>query len=160
MKSIAKIMSLSALLLFLSGCATIVNNEPAKFDLQSDPTSAKVVVTDISNNKVVMNAQTPFSVTLDKKKGYFSGKTYSVLVQKEGFKNIQFDIKPTLSGWYICNVFFGGFLGWLIVDPISGGMWNLKPETSENVVLKKDTITIKLISDLNKDEIKRLQKIK
>jgi hypothetical protein len=26
------------------------------------------------------------------------------------------------------ELFFGGWIGWLIVDPISGGMWKLSPK--------------------------------
>ncbi len=34
------------------------------------------------------------------------------------------------GGWYIAgNFLVGGFLGWLVVDPLTGAMWNLKPST-------------------------------
>lgn len=160
MRTIAKIMSLSALLLFLSGCATIVGDKSAKFDLQSNPSSANVVITDKATNTIVMDAVTPFSVKLEKKQAYFEGKVYSVVVKKSGYNSVKFDIEPKAGGWYIAgNLFFGGLLGWLVVDPLTGAMWNLEPQESDNVNFDENTITIKLISDLTQNEMKRLKKI-
>jgi hypothetical protein len=32
-------------------------------------------------------------------------------------------------GWYLVgNFFFGGLIGWLIIDPLTGAMWTLSPE--------------------------------
>lgn len=36
-----------------------------------------------------------------------------------------------LSGWYFGNLVFGGLIGMLIVDPLTGAMYNLKPEKIE-----------------------------
>ena len=37
-------------------------------------------------------------------------------------------IKSRMSGWYMGNLFFGGLVGLLIVDPLTGGMWALPQE--------------------------------
>ncbi|MDY5520178.1 hypothetical protein, partial [Campylobacter lanienae] len=57
------------------------------------------------------------------------------------------------------NFIFGGLLGWLIVDPATGAMWNLKPEHNENITVDKQIITIKLLSDLTDDEKLKMEKI-
>lgn len=38
-------------------------------------------------------------------------------------------------------------------------MWNLKPEQNENVMVDKQIITVKLLSDLTDDEKLKLKKI-
>lgn len=158
-KKAIKLSILTSTFLLITRCATIVNNKPDTFNVTSDPSSAKVVITDVALNEVVLENYTPFDVTLNKKAGYFSGKTYSVKVSKEGYKDMVFNIKPTLSGWYIGNILFGGVLGMLIIDPLSGGMWNLVPEAKNNVTSKDQVIGIKLLSDLTEDEKQRMQKI-
>ena len=53
---------------------------------------------------------------------------YSKNGETMALKDISFNIKPTPNGWYLAgNFIFGGLLGWLIVDPATGAMWNLKP---------------------------------
>jgi hypothetical protein len=36
-----------------------------------------------------------------------------------------------VSGWYFGNLLFGGVIGMLIVDPLTGAMYNLTPEKIE-----------------------------
>jgi len=42
-----------------------------------------------------------------------------------------------VGGWYIAgNILVGGLIGWFIVDPITGAMWNLEPENVEMALTK------------------------
>lgn len=59
---------------------------------------------------------------------YFRAKEYTITFSKEGFADQQAVVKATLSGWYFGNILFGGLIGLLIVDPITGKMWKL-PDT-------------------------------
>jgi hypothetical protein len=35
----------------------------------------------------------------------------------------------TVDGWYVAgNLFLGGLIGWLVIDPASGAMWKIDPE--------------------------------
>jgi len=43
-----------------------------------------------------------------------------------------------LNGWYIGNLLFGGLIGLLIVDPLTGAMWTLDPKDI-NLILEKKT---------------------
>lgn len=160
-KSFATSVLLGSSLVFFSGCATIVHNHaPQNFSIISDPSQAKVVIVDTKNNSILLENQTPLSIALRKKHRMFSGKEYIVKVSKEGFKDIEFSVKPAISGWYIGNILFGGLIGILIVDPATGAMWNLKPEQKEGVSVHDETITIKLFNDLNDTEKQNLIPIK
>lgn len=160
-KNLIKGSLIGLCVLSLSGCASIMENSQAqKFDIVSDPSVAKITVKDIKSNKIVIENKTPFQIVLDKKAGYFQGKSYLVTLSKDGYKDISFNIKPTPNGWYLAgNLIFGGPLGWLIVDPLTGAMWNLTPEQNENVMVDKQIITIKLLSDLTDDEKLKMKKI-
>lgn len=149
-----------AILFIFSGCATIMNNKPEHFNLTSEPSSANVIIKDIKLDKIVTQNKTPFEINLEKKAGYFKGKKYMVTISKEGFKDLNFEIKPTVSGWYISNILFGGLIGLLIVDPLTGGMWNLAPEKNENIKVEKQIVTVKLLSDLTDEEKSKMVKIK
>ncbi|RAZ54769.1 hypothetical protein [Campylobacter hyointestinalis] len=160
-KNLIKGSLIGLCVLSLSGCASIMENSQAqKFDIVSDPSIAKITVKDIKSNKIVIENKTPFQIVLDKKAGYFQGKSYLVTLSKDGYKDISFNIKPTPNGWYLAgNLIFSGPIGWLIVDPLTGAMWNLKPEQNENVMVDKQIITVKLLSDLTDDEKLKLKKI-
>ena len=47
--------------------------------------------------------------------------------KKEGYVPYSAKIERGVDGWYILgNLFFGGLIGWLIVDPATGAMWTLR----------------------------------
>lgn len=158
-KQTLKLSIVTSAFLFITGCASIMNNKPENLNITSEPSNAKVIITDVKLNEVVLENHTPFDVTLEKRAGYFSGKTYEVKVSKKGYKDMVFNIKPTLSGWYLGNIVFGGLIGILIVDPLTGGMWNLEPEKNDNLTHKDQIIGIKLLSDLTQEEKERIKKI-
>ncbi len=47
-------------------------------------------------------------------------------MKKEGYVKQVVSIESRVDGWYIVgNLFFGGLLGYLIIDPATGTMWTL-----------------------------------
>ena len=108
----------------LIGCATIVGyGGTEEVNFQSTPNEANIIITDESGTKL-FEGKTPTIIPLEKKKGYFSGKTYTVRLSKEGYKDQVTTINTKVNGWYTGgNCIFGGLLGWLIVDPLTGAMW-------------------------------------
>lgn len=127
-----KVLQIRIFALFIatifSGCATIMGSTQETLNVRSTPGQAKVVVIDESGAKI-FEGRTPTSFPLQKKKGYFSGKTYDVKVSKEGYgeeKTITVDTK--LSGWYAGNILFGGLIGLLVLDPATGAMWTLSTQ--------------------------------
>lgn len=105
-------------LVFVS-CAYIVSKDSQDVAVTSTPTGAKVVIA-TTGGVVVYEGTTPASVNLKKK------NEYVVTVSMKGYveKSVQIDkaINPMVLGNLLC----GGIPG-LIVDGITGAMWNLEP---------------------------------
>ena len=113
-----------------TGCASIIGKSQYPVTISSQPDHADITVTDEKGN-IVYSGKTPTTVTLRTKAGYFKGKNYKVTFQKEGYAEHVAEIRRGVSGWYIFgNFFFGGLIGWLIVDPATGAMWTLQKEVS------------------------------
>jgi hypothetical protein len=36
-------------------------------------------------------------------------------------------INARIDGWYFANLFLGGWIGMLLVDPLTGAMWKIPP---------------------------------
>ena len=110
----------------LISCATIMGKSaPETLNIRSTPDQASVVIADESGTKI-FEGKTPTSLPLEKKKGYFSGKKYTVKITKEGYAEHSVTVDTRVNGWYIGgNLIFGGLIGWLIVDPATGAMWSL-----------------------------------
>ncbi len=108
------------------GCASIIGKGgPENVNIRSVPDQAEYVVFD-EDGKKVCTGKTPNVVSLEKKKGYFSGKTYTIKINKAGHMEQTVTVDTTASGWYIGgNLLFGGLIGWIVVDPLTGAMWTL-----------------------------------
>lgn len=130
--------ALFALIFMLSGCASIVSGAQQSISVSSDPSEASVKIYD-STGGVVYDSHTPATVSLKKGQGYFQGASYRVMIEKQGYKPKEVLIRSDLQvGWYVVgNFFIGGLIGWLIVDPMTGAMWTLSPETV-NASLPRD----------------------
>jgi len=121
--------------LLFTSCASIVNDRTQTVQLQTTPWGAEVTVTDRNSGETVYSGETPAKVTLAKGDGYFSGKDYQVEFQLDGYEPRTVDLERSLSAWYWGgNIVFGGLIGYLIVDPITGAMWNLPEELHEELV--------------------------
>ncbi len=125
---------IGGVLMLSSGCATIVSGSDERVSVNSTPDEAMVEIRN-RNNRLVERQQTPFTATLDRSAGYFRGETYTVTFRKEGYSSEEVVIRSRPSGWYLAgNLFFGGLIGWFIVDPLTGAMWVLTPD-SVNAIL-------------------------
>src|SRR5215469_16210401 len=114
----------------ITGCATIVHSGPRAIPVSSTPPGAKVTIYD-RDNKVVMTNTTPFVATLDPKYGYFISQSDRLVFQMPGRADTEVQLNSSLSGWYWGNLVFGGLIGMLVVDPLTGAMYNLAPEKIE-----------------------------
>lgn len=83
-----------------------------------------------------LTGTTPSTVTLAAGEAYFQAKTYTITFSKQGYADQYATVKATLSGWYFGNIIFGGLIGFLIVDPISGKMWKLQSDVTANLTQK------------------------
>lgn len=120
-----------------TGCASIVSGSTQKVSIESQPEKADVRIFNNANVEI-WNSKTPTTVKLKRGYGFFEGADYRVEIAKEGYETKTLMISSSINGgWYIAgNFFVGGFLGWLIIDPASGAMWKLEPE-SINVTLEE-----------------------
>ena len=112
----------AAAALALSGCATIFNGQTQAVSIQSVPDGAAISVTNRAGEKI-HSGTTPVSLTLKRGAGYFKPETYTVSYSKDGFTTQDITITGTMSGWYIGNLLFGGVIGMLAVDPVTGAMY-------------------------------------
>ncbi len=131
-------MALVVLGLLATGCASILKGSEQKVSFKSEPSDARVVITDIRQAKEVQVGLTPFTATLKRGAGYFKKAKYNVTIEKPGYQTEAIVLEGTPAGWYLGgNLLFGG-MGWLIVDPATGAMWTLEPD-DVSVTLKKTT---------------------
>jgi hypothetical protein len=59
--------------------------------------------------------------------GLFQGSQLSSRRDEAGLRAVPDDSRNHVSGWYFGNFGSGGVLGFLIVDPATGGMFSLEP---------------------------------
>jgi hypothetical protein len=108
----------------LAGCASIVSKSEWPVTVQSNPTGAKCVIA--KENGVEMHkGETPLTLTLSAKSGFFSSQDYTITCEKEGYETTKAQMPSSLNGWYWGNIVFGGLIGLVIVDPATGAMWKL-----------------------------------
>jgi len=134
---IAAVGMLAGLLFSTIGCASIINGSKQKVPINSNPEGAKVTVYD-GSEQVVYSANTPCTVDLKRGTGWFKGSEYNVVIEKAGCDTTEVKLEPKVGGWYIGgNLFFGGLIGYLAVDPATGAMWTLTPKKIEASLAEK-----------------------
>lgn len=117
--------------LFATGCASIVHGGSRSMTINSQPSGAKVTIAKADSGQLVHSGTTPLTVMLDPKRGYFKGQTYKVRFELPGYNAAEVAVEPKLTGWYWGNIIFGGLIGMIVVDPLTGSMWNLAPDKIE-----------------------------
>ncbi|MDX1949076.1 MAG: hypothetical protein SFT90_01085 [Rickettsiales bacterium] len=137
--------------LITSSCASIISKSQWPVNFQSNPEGSDVSIIDESGKKLFQGT-TPTQFVLDSSDGFFSPAKYEVNFTKKGYKEDKKFIKPTINGWYIANILFGGLIGLLIIDPATGAMYKIKEENIVGNLSKKTAFnyvtksTIKLSS--------------
>jgi hypothetical protein len=117
---------LGSTMLFSQGCASIMGGGKQTVSITSEPTGAAYTIYN-KKGQAIDNGTTPATVTLKPGAGYFSAEKYVVKLTRDGCKDCETPIETGISGWYIGgNLLFGGLIGYLIVDPLTGAMWTLK----------------------------------
>ena len=111
----------------LSGCASIICGSEKTVFISSDPRGAHFTITNPSG-RIIIEDDAPTNVTLKRGRGWFKAGDYQITFGKEGCIRKTVQIEQGLeAGWYIAgNFVFGGFIGWLIVDPLTGAMYSIE----------------------------------
>ncbi len=112
-------------ILVASGCASIVSKSSYPITISSDPSEAKITITD-KGGVEIYQGKTPASLKLDASDGFFSKAHYQVKFEKEGYNVRTVPVEFGLDGWYFGNILIGGVIGMLIIDPATGAMYKLE----------------------------------
>jgi hypothetical protein len=153
------VAAIAGALTALSGCATIVHSGPRQISVASTPPGARVSIYDRDNTLVQTNT-TPFVAHLSTKYGYFKGQQYRLVFEMPRYSTAEVKLNASVSGWYAGNILFGGLIGMLIVDPLTGAMFNLAPEKIEQpltasqaqVIRSKSGVLVVLASQITERE--------
>ncbi|WP_163831405.1 hypothetical protein [Spartinivicinus ruber] len=111
--------------LLTTGCASIVSDSTYPVNITSIPENAAFTITN-ELGETVHTGTTPETVELASGDGYFSSSAYTIAFAKEGYQQQSIMITSTLDGWYFGNLFLGGLIGMVIVDPLTGAMFKLQ----------------------------------
>lgn len=119
--------------LALSGCASIFSGTTQDVAVRTTQ-GAKFSVTNSYGSRVAsgtVGEDALASANLVRSVGYFSPQAYKMKISKIGYHPKIVEVDPGMNGWYFGNLLFGGFVGMVIVDPLTGAMFRLVPRTDD-----------------------------
>lgn len=125
------ILSIAAVVLMSSGCATVVSKKQYAVNIDNQPGPTYYQVYN-RKNELVSQGITPEQVTLDAKAAPFVPAKYSVVMAGTGSATQTQTLKAGFDPWTIGNIAIGGGLG-AIVDGASGAMFKLPPAVTGSV---------------------------
>lgn len=134
-KKIISVMAISSFL--FTSCATIVSNSNWPLTINSTPSGARVEITN-DNDEIVYTGLTPCILELKSGDGYFCKANYKLKLSKNGYNEKLINIGTRFNGLYIGNIIFGGVIGLLIVDPLTGAMYKLDTKEVDETLTKKE----------------------
>jgi hypothetical protein len=160
-------LKLSAVFLafaLLSGCSTIVSDSVYPVSITSSPSQADFILKN-REGKSVHSGKTPETVTLNASSGFFKGETYTLILNKDGFNEKTIEIQSSLDGWYFGNILIGGWIGMLIIDPVTGAMFKLPENAGASLsevakVKSENAITIAMLDSVSDKEKLELVPVK
>jgi len=118
------IATASAAALLLSSCASIVSRASRDVSIQSNPSGLSFSVIN-KRGETIHSGTTPQVVNLSARGGYFVPAKYTIEVKRAGKVVGSQTVTSSLNGWYAGNIIFGGLVGLIIVDPLTGAMYRM-----------------------------------
>ncbi|MCE1188522.1 MAG: PEGA domain-containing protein [Ignavibacteria bacterium] len=101
--------------MFLTSCATVLNTTTQDISVQTSPQTARITI----DSKKFGN--TPQVINLDRK------EDHTLKLEADGYEVYETQITRKVSSWVWLNA-LNGFLPGLLIDYITGSMYNLVPE--------------------------------
>lgn len=152
------IFTLSAV--FLAGCATINKKEYAQeIQIRSVPSNATVELIDHTSGERKIVGQTPVNISVEKHADYMKARKYSILLSKSGYKAREFALESDVNGYYSWgNLLGANIIGWAIVDPATGAMWDYSAAKAEYVLNTNAGIEVLLEDDIKAKKALRAAK--
>ena len=157
-------LGLGVVILSATSCATMFGKSSYPISVNTDPAGAEIVITNKKGTEVYRGT-TPSTVKLKSSSGYFAKAEYQIKLHKNGFSDKIISVTSSLNGWYFGNIFLGGLVGMLIIDPASGAMYKITDSTfteklqSTTVSSSESSLNIVDYSSLSDTEKSRLLKI-
>jgi hypothetical protein len=136
MKLILRTFSIVFILVLFTSCATIVSRSSWPLKVETNPSGAKVEVKD-KDGKVVYNGNSPAKMSLSSGAGYFNPQSYTVKLTLNGYEEKKIQIDCVVNPWYYGNIFLGGLIGMVFIDPASGAMYELQTNYLDDTLTKK-----------------------
>lgn len=133
--------SVTLMVLFLVGCASIIHGTGQTVMFQSTPSGAMVEVydaLDVSYGACV----TPCSLDLKRK------REYKVSFNKAGYKQVELNIQKKTSGRLFGNILFGGLIG-IVIDLANGAAYKLSPDELQASLSEESAM---LLPDMDMEE--------
>ena len=124
----------------LSGCASIFSGTTEKLTFNSVPDGATIAVANRAGASV-HSGPAPATVVLKRGSAYFKSEAYMVTVSMPGYKTQTINITGSMNGWYWGNLVLGGLIGMVIVDPLTGAMYNLRPNEVQATLVQETAST-------------------
>jgi hypothetical protein len=143
---------LIASVFLFSSCASIITQSRYPLSISSNPSNAKVIITD-KKGKEVFLGNTPTTVKLQAGDGFFSRAEYQVKFSSPGYDDKIVPVTFKLDGWYFGNILLGGLIGMLIIDPATGAMWRIESEFLHETLSQSTASLNPEIKILNLNEI-------
>ena len=119
-----------------SSCATLLGKNRYTVKLNSVPTETVVTIYNRKGIEVFSDT-TPCVVKLKSNAGYFRRAIYTVEFNRSGYARSTEVVRAKVNPFYYGNFLLGGYVGFLLVDPLTGAMYQI--QTREiNQVLRRD----------------------
>ena len=130
---ICSLVAVSFLVLaFNVGCASIISGSTQHVGFTSNPDQAQIEIIS-PKGQVIHRVTTPTSLVLKRGRPYFRTAGLTLRARAEGYEVKEIRIKNRLNGWYFGNILFGGLIGILIVDPLTGAMYSFPEQIHINL---------------------------
>ncbi|MFC0708435.1 hypothetical protein [Azorhizophilus paspali] len=120
----------------VTGCASLFGETQYPVAISSFPPGANYKITNQAGESI-MSGVTPDQPTLKSSAGYFDGERYEVEFTKDGYESETEVLDSGIDGWYWWNILIGGLIGMLIVDPITGAMYDLPEKVHAHLLLDR-----------------------
>lgn len=120
-----RFLILIAIVAICSSCATIFTRSSYPITFTSEPEKANLTIENRAG-RTIYTGTTPTTVELKSAAGYMKREEYSITFERDGYEPHLITLVADLDGWYMGNIFIGGLIGMLIVDPASGAMFKFQ----------------------------------
>ena len=131
----------------LSSCASIVSKTNWPVSIDSKPEGVHVSITN-KRGVEIFTGKTPLVTKLKSGSGFFTKESYTVVMTYNGIEKRTINLECSINGWYFGNLFIGGLIGMLIVDPATGAMYKLDRKEVYEVFKETSTSQLKVL-DIN-----------